>query len=359
MIKVLHIGEYVSGGVAVYLKTLIEESKESDIKNYLLMSSYKSDKNWRIDKNKITFYSYKRNFFRLIIAMIYIYSHIKKVQPDIIHVHSSWAGVMVRILYLCKKRREKIIYTPHGWSFIMENPFWKRKIYGLIEKTLSLVTDEIVNVSKYEEKKAIEYGIPFGKMSVIYNGVKEPIKKNNKVVNMKEDKLNLLFVGRLDYSKGLDIFLKTYYMEEFSKLHLYIIGKSILEKNEIRSDNRTTYLGWIDNEELDLYYEACDVVVMPSRWEGFGLVAIEAMRNEKPIIASNRGALPELIENKKHGYIFDIDNPIELKNILMGLDKENLKNMGKLSKERYAALFTAKKMQENIYFLYRKITNAE
>lgn len=353
MIKVLHIGEYVSGGVAIYLKTLIEEAEESDVEHYLLMSSYKSDKDWKIDMNKITFYSYKRNFIRSLTAMFCIYFHIKKVQPDIIHIHSTWAGVLVRIPYLLLRKKEKIIYTPHGWSFLMEVSTYKRKLYIFMEKILSSVTNEIVNISKYEQIESIKKGLPSSKMSVIYNGVKYGNKKK-RIIRFYKNKINLLFVGRLDRQKGLDIFLKYYYQEDFPYLHLYVIGKSILEEKTIKTDNKTTYLGWIDNEELDSYYEACDVVIMPSRWEGFGLVAIEAMRNGKPIIASNRGALPELIKNEIHGYIFNLDNPNELKNILTNLDKKDLKKMGKAAIKRYTMFFTAEKMKRDVHMLYKK-----
>ena len=67
---------------------------------------------------------------------------------------------------------------------------------------------------------------------------------------------------------------------------------------------------------------------MPSRWEAFGLVGVEAMKYGRPIIVSNRGALPELVKAEENGYIFDFDHPESLIQILDKLDKRNLCRMG-------------------------------
>ena len=92
---------------------------------------------------------------------------------------------------------------------------------------------------------------------------------------------------------------------------------------------------------------------MPSRWEGFGLVAIEAMKNSKPVIVSNRGALPELIKNNKNGYIFDMDNLNSLILILSKLNKSDLKILGKNARKSFLKNFSACKFVNNIYCLYK------
>ena len=172
---------------------------------------------------------------------------------------------------------------------------------------------------------------------------------------MDKNKINLLFVGRLDKQKGLDIFLDVYNKYEFKNMHLYVIGTSVLDNTIPKNTDKITYLGWVDSKEIDVYYQKCDVVIMPSRWEGFGLVAIEAMRNSKPIIVSNRGALPEIIEDNITGYIFDMDNLVSLKNILMKLDKVILYELGKNARKCYLEKFVDEIMIKNIYLLYKNI----
>lgn len=352
--KVLHVGEYVNGGVATYLKTLSSESEKYGVDTYLLMSDYKSEKTWAIDPNKVFFYTYKRGIFHIFVVMKTIHQYIKKINPDVIHAHSTWAGVFVRFPYLLKKKKVKIIYSSHGWAFLMDVSPLKKTIYAFIERVLSFVTDKIINISQYEQDKAIQYGLNKKKMVMIYNGV-VGVKavEGISVERMNKEKINLLFVGRIDHQKGLDIFMKTYYQDTFTDIHLYVIGKSVLDDVQLKNDDKTTYLGWVKNEDIDAYYQACDVVIMPSRWEGFGLVAIEAMRNRKPVIASNRGALPEIVQNGITGYIFDLNKNGELEEILFNLRRDKLKSMGEKAYKRYMNMFTEDRLKDNTYKIYK------
>ena len=352
--KILHVGEYVNGGVATYLKTLINGLQQyKDIDNYLVMSRYKSEQDWGDMQDKVTYYEYKRSIFNIFKAMIFIYKFINKIQPDIIHVHSTWAGVFVRFPLLFAKKKAKVIYQPHGWAFLMDISNLKKQIYILIEKILSIPTDKIINISNYEQNKAIEYGFNRNKMVMIYNGVADRKNTGSMKITMDKNKINLLFVGRLDRQKGLDIFLQTYEKYDFPNIHLYVIGRSVLDNTVPENTSKTTYLGWVDNKDIDAYYQACDAVIMPSRWEGFGLVAIEAMRNSKAVIVSNRGALPELIKDNLTGYIFSLDNDKKLKKILLCLDKKKLVIVGKHARKMYLDKFMKKRFYKKIYSLYK------
>lgn len=354
--KVLHIGEYVNGGVATYLKTLIKDSDKYGVDSYLLMSNNKSDKIWNIAPEKIFFYQYKRSVLNLFSAIKIINIYIKKINPDIIHVHSSWAGLFVRLPYLFKKRKIKIIYSSHGWAFLMDTSMILKKVYAFIECILSLVTDVIINISQYEQDQAIQYGLNENKLIMIYNGV-EDVKVQLKMhaSEMNSQEINLLFVGRIDYQKGLDLFLATYYQEPFTGIHLYVIGESLLDNVKMNNDEKTTYLGWVENKELDAYYQECDAVIMPSRWEGFGLVAIESMRNSKPVIVSNRGALPELVQNQVNGYVFNLDDKHSLEKILCKLNKAELKKMGETARKIYLGKFIGLFMRKKMYALYNRL----
>ena len=82
------------------------------------------------------------------------------------------------------------------------------------------------------------------------------------------------------------------------------------------------------HEKLASYYSQCDAVVMPSRWEAFGLVAIEAMKYGKPVIVSDKGALPEIVKDGQNGLVFDFNNPKSLQSVLGKLSKDKLHEMG-------------------------------
>lgn len=354
--RILHVGEYVNGGVATYLRTLLNGlQKYNNIESYLLISEYKSQKNWENITKKVFYYKYKRSITNIFSAIKQIHEVIEKVNPDIIHVHSTWAGLFVRLPYLFRKRKAKIIYQSHGWAFLMDTSNYKKYIYALVERILSIPTDKIINISNYEQNQAIKYGLDKNKMIMIYNGVEDKINRSNLKLNWNKNKINLLFVGRLDRQKGLDLFLDVYDKMKLENMHLYVIGTSVLDNNLPNNTKYVTYLGWVDNKDIDAYYQACDAVIMPSRWEGFGLVAIEAMRNSKPVIVSNGGALPELVKNNINGYIFSLKNKFSLKNILLKIDKDKLKIIGLTNRNLFLKKFTNKQFVANILDLYKNI----
>ena len=222
----------------------------------------------------------------------------------------------------------------------------------LVEKILSMPTDKIINISNYEQNQATKYGLNKNKMIMIYNGVEDKVNRSSLKLNWDGNKINLLFVGRLDRQKGLDLFLDVYEKMKLKNIHLYVIGTSILDNNLPKNTEYVTYLGWVDSKDIDEYYQACDAVIMPSRWEGFGLVAIEAMRNSKPIIASNRGALPELIKNTINGYIFDIEKDDILEEILLNINKTELQKLGKQARQIYLKNFIDLMFVEKVYEVY-------
>lgn len=331
--KILHIGEYMQGGVATYAKNLFSADGNNGIENYMILSYYNSEHNWPLPADRIKYYRYKRSIDSIIPAMHVIHQHINDLQPDVIYCHSTWAGVLGRFPYLFCRKKVRIIYNAHGWSFNMDAAIWKKKIYAFVEKLLARTTDKIINVSMYDMKSAVDIGLPESKMIMIYSGVSPEKTLTKNKIKMSADKVNLLFVGRFDPQKGVDFLLKVFreHEKDLRHIHLWIIGDNVVSDGsgiEKKNTENMTFLGWLAHEEISAYYEACDAVIMPSRWEAFGLVAIEAMKYGKPVIVSNRGALPELIQDDVNGWIFDIDDSKSLLRIL-----KKLKNKNSLDKE--------------------------
>lgn len=355
---VLHVGEYVKGGVATYLHTLFSDETLA-VDNHLVLSQPMSDTNWELLPSKVHYYTYKRRLLDIPLAMLHIWRKIRQVNPDILMVHSTWAGVFVRFPYLfIPKRREKIIYNAHGWAFLRDTSAIQKNIYALIEKVLANVTDFIINVSDYEQNAALIYGLPKEKMMRIYNGVDAPKTGTVTIEGFDPNKINLLFVGRFDRPKGLDWLLERLRDNIKRKdIHLYIIGASVIDNQMIpTSDERITFLGWVDSKKIDGYYRLCDALVMPSRWEAFGLAAVEAMRNGMPVIASRQGALPEIVRPNETGWLFNIDSDGgSLNKVLCSLNKNIIYAFGEGARKRYEMYFTGTKMRESIISLYGNV----
>ena len=358
--KVLHISEYAQGGLATYIKTLLRYDGKDGIDNYLLVSGYKSDHEWNVPSDRVKYYQYRRGVRDVVSAMTEIQKHIETLQPDIIYVHSTWAGVLVRFPYLFKTKKVKILYNAHGWSFLRDTSRWKKNIYALIERVLSLKTDAIINVSTYEYQRALEHGLPRAKQQIIHSGIS--IFDDCGEVNfaVESDKINLLFVGRFDPQKGIDYLLEEVKKCQRKDICLYVIGDNVISdgrKVKIINDARVTFLGWISNKDIAAYYKACDVVVMPSRWEAFGLVAVEAMKYGKPVIVSNRGALTELVKDKVNGYVFSMEKESSLSNILDHLSRAELSELGRHARQIFEDKFTDTHMLKKTIEVYRNETN--
>lgn len=366
--KILHIGEYVVGGVATYLNELVAyQRRHFDV--YLLMSDYNSASDFDLEPDHILRYEYTRHPKYFFAAMRQIHQAIKSIQPDIIHIHSSFAGMLARGLFFIFPQKSSVFYCSHGWSFLMDTKPLHKKAYFMIEKVLEFKTDFIINISKYELEQSVRLGMSPSKSRFVYSGLREkktinqPGHSNQAVWNHSEEEevIQLLFVGRYDRQKGLDILLDVLGKHpEIQKLiRLYVIGDSVLENNEWHFPDNVVRLGWVDNADIDRYYQQCDAVILPSRWEGLPLVALEAMKNRKAVIASNRSSLPELVSHEVNGYIFDLDHPEELMEILLKLQKKTLVTMGEIGCGIYKERFSADRMNEEFVSLYYEARNMD
>lgn len=357
MLKVLHIGEYVRGGVATYISTLMDHPDYPEIDDYLICADKNSETKWNIPDDHIKYYPYHRSIIQIPKAMFIIHNAIKQIQPDVVYCHSTWAGFFVRLPTFLWRKKYRIIYNAHGWAFLRDTAEWKRKIYAGIERLLQRKTDKIINVSKYEYNAAISYGLNKINQTVIYNGISPQRGAMDSRVKLPMGKINLLFVGRFDPQKGLDILLEAVKSCQRQDLYLTVIGDNVIGggiKIEKKNTDRVAFLGWIPHDKLPSYYNACDVVVMPSRWEAFGLVAIEAMKYGKPLIVSNQGALPELVEDKRMGYVFNIKKSEYLREVLDTINLKELQKMGSFNKKVFYKKYQDGIFKSSIYSLYCK-----
>ncbi|WP_308012845.1 glycosyltransferase [Priestia aryabhattai] len=342
--------------MSTYLNEVLDFQQRSENINKVsvILSNYEPSIK-KYENINYYFYDYERKPKHFLGAIKQIQKIIKKEQPDIVHIHSTFAGFFTRLPLFLKIKRPKIIYCSHGWSFTMNVSTWKKNIYGIIEKILAIKTDLIINISKSELEDSLNYKLPLAKSVVIYNGINHKSHTSNSELSELEidySKINLLFIGRFDEQKGVDILTNFFAKNDFENIKLYLIGESVLNRSPLKMSNNVVPIGWVDNELIDNYYKKFDAIIVPSRWEGFGLVAIEAMRNKKALIVSNRGALPEIVQNGSNGYTFDIDSEEELRGILSNLNKDQLMSMGEKGYKLFLEKFNSKNMNEQIMKKY-------
>jgi len=220
----------------------------------------------------------------------------------------------------------------------------------------------IINISNFEQDSALDIGIPKEKLKMIYNGISSMQNNQDSIEfrfpNQKYG-INLLFIGRLDPQKGFDILESA--MREVSRkdVKLHVIGATVMSSsfyniNE-NCESAIHFHGWLPREEVLSYINRCNAVVMPSRWEGFGLVAIEAMRSGKAVIASDVGALPEIVLDGETGYLFRSGNADQLRGIIEGLTINKLKKMGDSGRAKFLEKFTSANFNKCILKCYREL----
>ena len=179
-------------------------------------------------------------------------------------------------------------------------------------------------------KKELEqyYGAAPGKISIVPCGVNmklfQPVAKSlaRQKLGLKDEKI-LLFVGRLDPLKGADRLLEAIpYLKNFKGLRLVIIGGDESSRSEIEKlqkrcvelgiSDKVVFQGTVKQTELPCFYSAADVCVVPSYYESFGLVALEALGCGTLVVAADVGDVKNIIRQGKTGYVVRANTPQNL-----------------------------------------------
>lgn len=359
-IKVVHLSEAWTGGVSTYVMNLIKYQNNNNqfLKPYLICSENRTNNIEGIESSaNVIKYASSRNPFRFISIAKTINNIICEINPDIIHLHSTYAGIYGRLIPINKKNI-KIVYCPHAWSFCQDVSLFKKIAYQFIEAILAKRTDLIINISLNEYSKAHNAMVVAKDNVTILSCVDDVRHSNIEPFEVSDKDINIGFIGRFDKQKGFDYLSK--YMKEVKKnnIKVFVLGANDREKSisSYFNDN-FNYLGWVDNSIIDDYIKMLDVLVIPSRWEGFCLIALEAMRNSKAIIVSNRTSLPEVVIDGYNGHIFIFEDPSSFIKIIESLNKDELIKMGRNSRAIYEECFKGDRQNKQITDSYYKVIN--
>ena len=359
--RVLHIAQKLPGGVGAYLSEVLSFQREvlgPRRVSAVIPAQERFVLPYLPEASLHLFDDAQRSPRALLRFAAHARTAIMHDRPDIVHLHSSFAGMLRPVIArLPADVRPAVVYCAHGWAFNIRWSNRRRELIAAVERHMSTMTDRVLCISQFEYDCAVQRGLPRDNMAVLHTGVTERVFPGCAApVPMPRDRINLLFIGRKDRQKGFDIAERAMAMLTDLPVHLHVIGATVVddEQESQRLPNITHY-GWQQREAIWSFVEACDAVLVPSRWEGFGLAAIEALRQGKPVLASAVDALPEVVRDGVTGMLFPAEDPQALAKFIRGLDRQKLAEMGSAGRADFLARFTGERMNRAILDCYRAV----
>ena len=268
---------------------------------------------------------------------------------DIIHTHHRYPELLSVIL--SQKLKLKTITTAH--SFVEEF------------KQFSFRSDKIVAVSNAVRNSLIQYfNVPDEKIITLHNCQQDwempnyqKIKKLKHDININEKDIVLLFLGRINRIKGIDLLITAFRKIKliYPNAKLLMVGE-ILDKTykqmEVKINDDITHLA--PAAETNLFYEISDLVIVPSRVETLSYVMLESGIACKPFIGSRTGGMAEFIEDEINGFLFKpecVDDFVKKIKFVLENPKEAKSAAEKLYK-KVKKYCNCEKYYENIFNIY-------
>lgn len=180
----------------------------------------------------------------------------------------------------------------------------KVQLLRFIQTIVTRYSDAVVTPSDYFNKLVTNWGVPNNKVHTIYNGV-DLSAKSTKID--KVDSLTIVTAGRLVPWKGFDTIISI--IKDLPGWNLVILGNGPEEGNlknltkELNLEDRIKFTGLVSREEVLGWCEVADVFVLNTAFESFSYQIVEAMASGIPVITTNVGSIPELIENEAEGVL--------------------------------------------------------
>lgn len=366
--KVLHVAETIKGGVATVINELVTKQLSDEYFDGVRVLVPDSQVEELVVNNEGVILTFARtgrdllSFFQLAKKFL---STVIQFKPDVIHLHSTFSGFICRlILIFLPFLKAEVVYCPHAFSFMMSSSTFKRKLFSFVERLLQYKTKSIICVSKHEYNEALKYGLKKSKLITIYNGVSKPLTVREPEVSEVEktdQKFTILFVGRFDYQKGYDVLCDV--IREISEvkvdIRFLLVGGYVSEikENVFPVSDSVEFLGWLPKKEVLDVYKRADLLVIPSRWEGFAMVPIEAFREGVSVLASDFPSFGEIIRNGDTGFIFKNGSVNGLYEKIMEIyslpNREVvLSKISSNAKSDYYQFFTADIMAEKTKLVY-------
>jgi glycosyltransferase involved in cell wall biosynthesis len=323
-------------------------SKKTEV--YFALQKAKKLDNYFEDENKLYL---KRSKLPLMSAW-QLAHFIDKKEIDIIHFHWTKDMLIAVLARLFSKRKPKIVQSRHMRMTRFKSDFYHKWLYSNI-RLIHAVTKAVAEQLEHYIPREI---IP--KIAMVYLGVEPKEKKDIcKLKQLYNPDNNFLFgiVGRIEKAKGQESVIEALYRLENKSVKLLIVGSAMdsayleyLQKKveKLALQNQVIFVGF--TKEVDAFMQLCNATVMATENETFGLVVIESMANNTPVIAKALGGPLEIIDDGVDGLLYDgsIEDLTAKMQMLLS-DTQLVEALGKQGREKVREDFDFNKQLEKLY----------
>ena len=374
--RILQILEATGGGTARHVIDLTSRLSKHGVEVHLAYSPLRADSLWVANYSGLVSAGVKLVELPMRRAphpsdlqnLGFLHRYLLKHGPfDLVHGHSSKGGGLARLLRFLGAPRS--VYTPH--AFITQSPGitkMERLGYGLLERSLSLLTNALIAVSLHEAQEAIRLGYPQSKVHVIPNGIElkffSEFEKKDALRwkwGVSRDSVVVGFIGRFSPQKAPSLLLKAFsrVATKYNQAYLVMVGDGPLrrqlqeEAQALSIEDRVIWPGYMPGRQA---MHAFDIFALSSNYEGFPYVLLEAMAAGLPVVATRVGGTEMTIAEGENGFVVpvgDVDAFAKGLAKLIG-DEVLRKSFGRRSLERVKA-FSIENMVKKTLALYHDL----
>lgn len=239
--------------------------------------------------------------------------HLRRIQPDIVHSHSSKAGVLARKASLATGIGKRV-HTPHTMAFLFSAMFHpaKRFLFRRIETSLGAKTDRLIAVSESEGETLRRSGvISPDRVRVVPNGIDPDGWADAEPLNLAEfgldpDKPTMALVGLVYSAKGQDLALEALQDPELSGWQILFVGPGDHQEYKAQAQRsglyrRVRFVG--ARNDIPRVMASVQGLILPSRWEGMPYVVLEAMAAGLPVLAHPVDGARDVVRDGETGIL--------------------------------------------------------
>ncbi len=303
-------------------------------------------------------------------AFFELYGLIRRGGYDIVHTHSSKAGILGRWAARCAGVKY-IVHTPHGHVFYGYFSSLTTRVFVLIERITALITTKLIALTHKGIREHLEFKVGRSdKWSAVPSGIDMTMFVHDPAdraairaeYGIKSDDLLFVSVTRLDPIKGNHVLVEAFasVVSDLPSVRLLIVGSGSEEAKlearvkELGLEGKIIFAGY--RPRVESFLSAADVFVLASLNEGMGRSVVEAMAAGLPVIASSTGGVPELVDDDVEGYLVEPGDSQSLALAMwrMADDRETRIRMAAAARSKAGERFSIETMVRTIEEVYEK-----